>query len=200
MTASAATTAAASGSTAAKLMAGTLAAALTAGGAAAVTGNLPDGAQNFTADLAAHVGLDLPHANAQLDLDGALDLSLGDVIDIAGAGQVAVGLDADGNLVLAGIDAATGFTASVVSETANSIMITFESAAETTTVLITEVEGQIVSSVSTTLNAVLDSSSDFEGDVGAEGEADASFRGSAETGNGSAEAEGNAGIGINIGG
>ena len=76
-----------------KLAAGGLAAALTVGGAAAVTGNLPDGAQTFAADAAAHIGLDLPRPDASLD--GSLDLSLGDIVTVGGAGRLGVTLDGD---------------------------------------------------------------------------------------------------------
>ncbi len=57
--------AAAASHTALKASAWGLCAALAAGGTAAVTGNLPDGAQKFCADLAARIGLNLPRPDTE---------------------------------------------------------------------------------------------------------------------------------------
>jgi len=153
-----------------KLAAGGLAAALTVGGAAAVTGNLPDGAQRFAADAAAHIGLDLPRPDATLD--GAFDLSMGDIVTVGGAGRVGVTVDDDG-LQLGGIEANAGFTARVVTETADTLIVEFQSAAETTTVLLTNLEGEVVSSITTSLHGSADADANTDAEADAEADADA---------------------------
>ncbi len=193
------TTATAIGATAAshvalKLAAGGLAAALTVGGAAAFTGNLPDGAQSFAADAAAHIGLDLPRPDATIN--GSLDLSLGDIVTVGGAGRLGVTLDGD-NLQLGGIEANAGFTARVVTSTADTVIVEFASAAETTTVLLNTLEGELVSSVTTTLHGSADAAAEADADAKANAEADGGAEADAKA---NAEAEADGGATITIGG
>lgn len=136
--------------TAAKIAAGGLAAALTVGGAAAVTGDLPDGAQRFAADAAARIGLTLPRPQAHFD--GSLDLWVGDIVEVGTAGRVGVRLDETG-LRLTGIEGNAGFSAHVVAETPEAAIVEFRSATETTSVLLTSADGAIVSSVTTGIEA-----------------------------------------------
>lgn len=64
------------------------AAALTATGGLAVTGNLPEPAQNTVADIGASVGLDLPTADGSAEADGRSDTDAG-----RGGSGVDVGVD-----------------------------------------------------------------------------------------------------------
>ncbi len=176
---------------ASKLAAGGLAAALAAGGAAAVTGTLPDAAQRFTADAAAHVGLSLPRPEVAINGMGSLDLSVGDIVTVGGAGRVGVRLDADG-LQLTVIDGNAGFSARVVTETADAIIVEFRSATETTSVLLTRVNDQIASSVTT---SSLDATADGEAEEWTDAQADTEADADAET-----EAEVDAELHVNIGG
>jgi hypothetical protein len=127
-----------------------LCAALAAGGTAAVTGNLPDGLQTLSADLGAHIGLNLPRPDAAVNLQ--LDVGLDDIVKVGGAGQVGVHLDGAG-LLLTGIEAKVGFSTRVVSETREAIIVEFTSATETTSVLVTAIDGAIAASVTTSANA-----------------------------------------------
>ena len=155
-----------------KLAAGGLATVLTLGGAAAVTGNLPNGAQRFAADAAAHIGLNLPRPDAALD--GSFDLSAGDIVNVGGAGRVGVTLGGDG-LQLTGIESNAGFSAQVVTATPEVIIVEFRSAAETTSVLLSGLEGEVVSSITSTLHGSADAQTDAhtQGDGEAEADADA---------------------------
>ncbi len=152
-----------------------LAATLAAGGTAAVTGNLPDGAQRFTADAAAHIGLTLPSPDASVL--GSLDLAVGDLVTVAGAGKVGVRLEG-GALVITGIESEDGFSASIVSQTQDAVLVEFRSATETATVLVTQVNGTIVSDVE--FDAAADTGAEYEGDAGADAEAEAEAEAKAE--------------------
>ena len=136
--------ASAASNTALKVAAIGLCASLAAGGTAAVTGNLPDGAQTFAADVAAHIGIDLPRPHAAVG--GSLDLGVDDIVMVDGAGRVGVSLNGDA-MAITGIEADAGFEAAIVSQTADAIVVEFRSATETATVLLTEVEGSLVSRV-----------------------------------------------------
>lgn len=140
--------AAATGSMTAKIAAGAIAASLVGGGAAAVTGNLPAAMQSFVADTGAHIGLDLPRpeANVGLTADLGLGLGAGEIVDLGAPGRLSATVDASAGLVLTGVEEATGFTAAVLSRTSDSVMVEFRSATETATVLLTNVDGQIVAS------------------------------------------------------
>lgn len=177
--------------TAAKLAAGGLAATLTAGGAAAVTGSLPDSAQRFTADAAAHIGLSLPRPEAAISGIRSIDLSVGDVVTVGGAGRVGIRLDGEG-LILTGIEGSAGFTSRVVAETSDAIIVEFRSATETTSVLLTRVNDQIASSVTT---SSLDATADGEAEEWTDAQADTEADADAET-----EAEVDAELHVNIGG
>jgi hypothetical protein len=174
-------TATAASSLAAKIAGIGVAATLAVGGSLAATGNLPDPAQEFSADAAARIGITLPRPGADAGVNGSLNAAVGTVFDADGAGRVAVDLDG-GQLVITGLEASAGFTAHVVTETANSVIVEFRSAAETATVLITKVGGTVTSSVTTTANSSGDA--EVSGSVDGDAETDASFDGS-----GSAEAE-----------
>lgn len=153
--------------TALKVAAIGLCASLAAGGSAAVTGNLPDGAQGFAADVAAHIGIELPRPQARFD--GSLDLGGGDVVSVEGAGRIGVSLD-ENTMTITGIQADAGVEASIVSQTADAIVVEFRSATETATVLLTAVDGSLVSSV--TLDAQADADAEAKSDAEAEAEAD----------------------------
>ncbi len=154
-----------------KVAAGCLAATLAAGGAAAATGHLPAPAQRFAADAAAHVGITLPRPQATATIQTTSRIAVGS------AGTVAVSLDAGGRLDLATIDANAGFTADVIAQTADSILIEFRSATDTTAVLVSNVDGTIVSSVTAGAGASADSSASTGADVS--GGADPATNGSA---------------------
>lgn len=189
--------AAATGSLGAKIAAGALAASLVGGGTAALTGNLPNGMQSFVADAAAHIGLDLPRPEVNLDIVGGLDagLGVGEVVDLGVAGRLSATVDATAGLVLTGIEEAAGFTARVVSETSDSVMVQFESATESATVLLTQVDGQIVASITGDASAGTSQSTDGGVDAGAE----AGTSGSIESDGASVDAESNTRIQIGIG-
>ena len=127
-------------------VAAALAAALTAGGVLAGTGNLPAGAQRLAADAAARVGIHIPKPaiDATLDLNG--DAAASAVIPVGAAGQVAVMLDGNG-LNLMSVDAAAGFTANVVAETADALVVEFRSGDRVSSVLVSNTDGAIASSV-----------------------------------------------------
>ncbi|HAX82286.1 MAG TPA: hypothetical protein DCY40_06960, partial [Actinobacteria bacterium] len=153
--------------TALKVAAIGLCASLAAGGSAAVTGNLPDGAQDLAADVAARIGIDLPRPHTAVD--GSLDLGIGDVVTVDGAGRVGVSLTG-GALSITGIQADTGFEAAIVSQTVDAIVVEFRSATATATVLLSEVDGDLVSSVTFAAQAAVDA--EAEADTAAEAEAD----------------------------
>lgn len=136
-------TATAAGHTAAKIGAGVLVAALTAG-AAAATGHLPAGAQQFAANAAAHVGITLPRPEA--NIDAGVDVSISRVVSVGEAGRVGVVLDDDG-LQLTSIDANAGYSAKVVAETADAIIVQFSSEARTSAVLLSRADGAITASI-----------------------------------------------------
>ncbi len=169
-----------------------LAAALAAGGTAAVTGNLPDGAQRFTADAAAHIGIALPRPDTSLS--GSLDLEVGDVVNVAGAGRVGARLDGAA-LVLTGIETIGGFEASVVSQTSNAITVEFRSAAETATVVLTQVDGTIESTVDFAATAGAEAGAEADGGATTGAETGAEAETQAET-----QAEAEADLKIEIGG
>ena len=177
-------TASAASNVALKAAAWGLAATLAVGGTAAVTGSLPDGAQEFTADAAAHIGLTLPRPDTSVS--GSLDLAVGDVITVGGAGRIGARLDG-GAIVLTGIEAASGFEATIVSQTEGVILVEFHSATETATVLLTSVNGSIVSDVDFETNAEADAQAEAEADAEADAEAEA-------------EADAEAGLDITLGG
>jgi len=160
--------ASAASNTALKVAAIGLCASLAAGGTAAVTGNLPDGAQTRAADVAAHIGIDLPRPQAAVG--GSLDLGVGDIVTVDGAGRVGVNLEGDA-MVITGIEADAGFEAAIVSQTVDAIVVEFRSATETATVLLTEVEGSLVSSV--TFDAQAEAEAEAEANAEAEAEAEA---------------------------
>jgi hypothetical protein len=170
----------ASASLAAKIAAGTLVAALTAGGAAAVTGNLPAGMQSFAADAAAHIGIELPRPEIAIDLgadvDASLGLGVGQVFDLGAVGRLSAVADASTGLVLTGIEEAAGFTASIMQQTKDSVTVQFASATDTKTVVLTSVDGVIVSDAG--FEAESSADSDTSGaDAGATTDADASVEG-----------------------
>lgn len=173
--------AAASSNVAAKIAAGSLAAALAVGGSAAVTGNLPDGAQEATADAAARIGITLPRPEADVRVNGSLDASAGEIITVGTAGRVGVTLE-DGALRVTGTETRGAFTAHVVSETDGAILVEFRSATETVSVLLTNVEGAIASSITTQVHGSVEGRADAEGSVstGADTGDDSSVKGEAE--------------------
>lgn len=173
----------------AKITAGCAAATLAVGGTLAATGNLPDGAQKATADAAAHIGITLPRPAAEVGGRGSIDASADTIVTVANAGRVGVTVEGH-RLVLTGIEAEGAFTAHVVSQTDDAIVIEFGSAAEKTTVLLTAVEGRVVSSIVTEAHSQGGASGD-EGSTGL-AEADARAGGSAES-RGSVESEGSSG-------
>lgn len=183
-------TASAVSSLAAKIAGIGVAATLAVGGSLAATGNLPDPAQEFSADAAARIGITLPRPGVETGIRGSLNAAVGTVIDANGAGHVAVDLDG-GQLVILGVDASAGCTARVVAETARTVIVEFRSATETATVLITNLGGTVTSSVTTTAN----SSGDVEvsGSVDGDAHTEASLEG-----NGSAEAEAEVGVRIEL--
>lgn len=205
----------ATASIAAKIAAGSVAATLAVGGSLAATGNLPDPAQEFAADAAAHVGITLPRPGVSAGVSGALEATADSVIDVAGAGRVGVTIE-DGKLVVTGIEANGEFRAEVVSHTDDTLVVEFRSAAEKATALITNADGRVVSSVTTGAAASGGASAEAEANQGTgssgkgsattEGhaEADAGASGSTATEGGSAEAEAEAeaevGIDIRVGG
>jgi hypothetical protein len=192
-----ATTAASSG-LAAKIAGIGVAATMAVGGSLAATGNLPDPAQEFSADVAARIGITLPRPGIEAGVRGSLNAAVGTVIDANGAGHLAVDLDGD-QLVILGIDANAGFTAHVVAETADSVIVEFRSATETATVLVTNLGGTVTSSVTTTANSSGDA--EVSGSVDGDAETEASLEGSgsadAETDAG-AEAEAEAEVGVDL--
>lgn len=133
----------------AKIVAGALAATLAVGGTAAATGTLPDGAQSVAADLAANVGLTLPRPETSIELLTRAGIAADEFITVSTVGQVGVALDASG-LALTGVTGSAGVTASILSETADSIIVEFVNSAEVATLIVTSVDGKIVSSISRT--------------------------------------------------
>ncbi|HUG75170.1 MAG TPA: hypothetical protein VMM81_05795 [Acidimicrobiia bacterium] len=181
-------TATAASSLAAKIAGIGVAATLAVGGSLAATGNLPDPAQEFSADAAARIGITLPRPGVETGVRGSLNAAVGTVIDANGAGHVAVDLDG-GRLVILGVDAGAGFTAHVVAETASTVIVEFRSATETVTVLITNLGGTVTSSV--TQNASGDA--EVSGSVDGDADTEASLEG-----NGSTEAEAEVGVRIEL--
>lgn len=179
-------TASAASNVALKAAAWGLAASLAVGGTAAVTGNLPDGAQEFAADAAAHIGLTLPRPDTSLS--SSLDLEVGDIFSVEGAGRVGVRLDGEA-IVITGIEAANGFEATIVSQTEEAVLVEFRSATETATVLLTSVNGSVVSDID------FHAAAEADADAAAEADADADAEAEAE-----AEAEADAELDITIGG
>jgi len=173
--------------TAAKVAAWSLAAALTAGGAAAATGQLPAPAQSFAADAAAHVGIGLPRPGAALEVGGSADVSIAKTISLGAAGSVGVVLDDDG-LQLTSLDANSGFSASVLAETADEIIVQFESAEGTSSVLVSNVDGAVTAAV-TGETATTDGGASGDASVQTGGEADLATDGSSTSIEGSVDAE-----------
>ncbi|MFH1105058.1 MAG: hypothetical protein V1757_09010 [Actinomycetota bacterium] len=178
----------------AKIAAGCLAAALTAGGTLTATGHLPDGAQGFTADAAAHVGIRLPRpaVDATVDLSGKAAVS--QLISVGAAGEVGVRLDANG-LNLTAVDANAGYTANVVAETADAIIVEFQSAEQASSVLVSNVDGAITASV-TGDAASNDAETEGGATVQTDGQADLDADGSSTSFDGSTDAN----LGITLGG
>lgn len=184
------TAAAATSSATAKIAAGTLSVALAASGAAAVTGNLPSGAQTVAADLAAHIGIELPRPDIAAGVAGRVDAALADIVDVAGAGRIGVTLG-DTGLIINGVEATAGFTASIVAETADMVIVEFRSATETVRTMLTSVDGHIVASSTTESSAGKSNSST---------EAEAGLKSETTDGKSSTEAEAEVGVGVTIGG
>ena len=110
----------------------------------------------------------------------SIDLSVGDVVTVGGAGRVGIRLDGEG-LILTGIEGSAGFTSRVVAETSDAIIVEFRSATETTSVLLTRVNDQIASSVTTSsLDATADGEAEERTDAQADTEADADAETEAE--------------------
>lgn len=170
-------TAAMGANAATKIAAGCLAATLAVGGSLAATGKLPDKAQDFSADAAAHVGITLPRSNAETSLWASLGAKVGTVIEVANAGHIGVTVDKD-RLVLTGIEAKGAFTAHVVSYTDGILICEFRSADEIVTVVLTNVNGEVVASATT---------SKVGASVGAGSSGSAGITGQAGTGTGSTD-------------
>ena len=179
-----------------KIATGCLAAALTAGGAAAATGNLPAGAQRFAADAAVHLGIRLPQPSAEVGLDLSGDTWASQMIPVGTAGQIGVVLDSDG-LNLTTVDANAGFTAKVIAETADTIIVEFRSGGAVSSVLVSDVNRTITSSV--TGAASLDTGGNADGTGSAGADANAGTDGSAGIGE-SAHASTSIGIDLTPGG
>jgi hypothetical protein len=176
---------------AAKIAAGCLAATLAVGGSLAVTGKLPDKAQDFSADAAAHIGITLPKSSVQTGVRASLGAEVGTVIEVANAGHIGVMVDKD-RLVLTGIEAKGAFTAHVVSHTDGVLICEFRSADEIVTVVLTNVNGTVAASATT---------SKVGASIGVESSGSAGITGQVGTGKGSADAEtsGLAGVGGSAG-
>ena len=178
-----------------KVAAGCLAAALAAGGTAAATGNLPTPAQSFAANVAAHVGINLPKPDATVQVGGQADTAA-QTISVGEAGSVGVTLDG-GELSLASIDANAGYSASVLDETADSILVQFQSDKGAVSVLISNIDGAITASV--TGEADAGASSDGSGST-MNGKADSGVetQSTLDAGDDSASIDGSADAGLEI--
>ena len=120
------------------IAAGVLAGA-TVGGGLAATGNLPDTVQSATADLAGHIGLELPRP----DLGGLVEM-----VDVGTAGSVSLGVT-DGVLSVVDLAAISGWQTDVTQEANDTVKVTFTNAAEVLTMTAAvDANGTIRSSVS----------------------------------------------------
>jgi len=155
----------------AKLAAAGLAAALAAGGAAAVTGNLPDGAQAVAADVAARVGISLPAPETDVSAKVSVGAATEATVQLSGLGSI--DLAVDGNLfAVTSIDAGSGLDARVVSRTRDSAVVEFRGNGEITTVVLTMVDGRIVTSTSSKpldVGVDLGTELDLDAEVGSDG-------------------------------
>lgn len=153
----------------AKAAAGCLAAALVAGGGAAVTGSLPAGMQDFAADAAVHIGVTLPRSEASLSVVDHIELGIGEIVAVDGAGRLRVATTDDG-IVLTGLEADAGFSGTVLAETSESILVEFRSATETATVLVTNLNGRLAASVTGSMAAEGSAGTDTDASIDAETE------------------------------
>lgn len=178
------------------VVAGSLVATL-GGGTAAVTGNLPATLQNGAAEIANSVGIEIPRAELAIDANGAGEV----VLEIV-----------DDTLGVVGIDANTGWTAEIRSQTDSEVIVDFVSETSTKTVTaVKDAAGEVTSNVevsgSADTDAELNSQSNFEtNDSGSlQGGVEGGFEGELDTeldtelGSGSVDVEigGNAGLGLN---
>lgn len=179
------------------VVAGSLVATL-GGGTAAVTGNLPAPLQNGAAGAASFIGIDLPKADLAIDANGA--------------GKVVIEV-VDDTLGIVGIDANTGWTAEIRSQTDTEVIVDFVSETSTKTVTaVKDAAGEITSNVEVSgsakseYNAQLNSETEMSNDQGSpSGAVDGEFEGDLETdlntglGSGSVDVEigGNSGLGLN---
>jgi len=119
------------------IAAGVLAGA-TVGGGLAATGNLPDTIQGATADLAGHIGLELPRP----DLGGLVEM-----VDVGTAGSVSLEVT-DGVLSVVDLAAISGWQADVTQGANGTVEVIFTSAAEVLTMTAAvDADGTIRSSV-----------------------------------------------------
>jgi hypothetical protein len=171
-------------SAAAKVAAGCLAVTLAVGGTLGATGKLPGKAQNLTADAAAHIGLTLPKSGVQTGVKASLSAEVGTIVTVGHAGHIGVLIEKS-RLVLTGIHAKGGFTAHVVSQTADLIICEFRSADEIVTVVLTNVKGKVAASATIT-KVGASVGADLSGTAGLTG----------QVGKGSVEAETSGSVGV----
>ncbi|MBT8197629.1 MAG: hypothetical protein KJO84_03905 [Acidimicrobiia bacterium] len=161
------------GSMVAKLVAtGALVAAL--GGGAAITGNLPAGIQNVAADVVANVGIDLPRAAVEVDVDGAGEL----IIDVV-----------DGAVSIIELDATAGWTAKVRSQTDSEVIVDFVSDGVTKTVTAVQDQSGSISTDVATSTGISGNS-----DSGLDGQADTTVDSELET----PVVDGSVGVGVDV--
>lgn len=141
-----------------------LAAGLTVGGSAALTGNLPDGAQEFAADAGAVLGLDLPRADVGAGTDVTATAQAFDIVAIDTVGHIEVGLDEESHLVLGDISTEAGVTADVVLQADELVVVDFVSSQQTLSVELTAQHGAI--------DAEVVVRTDVDGSAGINGAAD----------------------------
>lgn len=143
------------------------------GAAAAVGGLLPAPMQNGAADLADHVGIDLPRPSV--------------TVDVAGAGTIVVSV-VDGVLEVVGVEGGAGWDATVRTQSDLTAVVDFVSDESTRTVtVVADRAGQITSTVE-------DGRAGARLGGSATGTGSGSVEGGPATGSGSVSGSGSAGV------